>query len=633
MKMKRDENGVIMPVKTESVPEENITQKVRNSINSSENAPKMQQNAAENEENAPKTQRKPIGKEELDNAKQTLNKYLASKKVYDVRYKNNFDTYNLMYTENDIPDVYTDDEGNKRERIISRKTGAQCLNVIMNKHADAMDNYPEAICLPRAADDEQTAEMLNSVLPCVLERNGFQNTYSDEVYDKLIGGVGVFAVLWDSSKENGLGDIAIVKADILSLAWKPHIENIQDSPNLFCLKLYDTDEVKNMYPQLENVGTENMGIEEYRTYDNDSKTHDKAVIVDWYYKKDGKLHLCKWCGDEILFASENEPEKYPKGFYEHGLYPFIFDPMYKLRDTPVGFSMVDICRWPQKYLDGLKVDILKNIKVNSQTRSLFNSGAGLNAEDLADLNKEYVECDNVNDNIIKPLETKDIAAGALNMYNALIDEMKETTGTNDASSGASAAGVTSGSAIAALQEAGGKISRDSNKQSYFAFVEICNMVIELMRQFYTLPRFFRITGKDNDTQYVDFDNSGLLKQEIPLEGNPEEIFERLPIFDIKVKAQRANPFTTSANNQMMMEMFGAGMFAPQNADAALIALEGMSFEGKENIVKMIQKNQTLEQTVVELTDKLKMSNAMLASTAAQQAGMTPTAPQVGGMQK
>ena len=102
------------------------------------------------------------------------------------------------------------------------------------------------------------------------------------------------------------------------------------------------------------------------------------------------------------------------------------------------------------------------------------------------------------------------------------------------------------------------------------------MVIELMRQFYTLPRFFRITGKGKETQYVDFDNSGLLKQEIPLEGNPEEIFERLPVFDIKVKAQRANPFTTSANNQMMMEMFGAGMFAPQNADAALIALEGMS---------------------------------------------------------
>ena len=632
MKMKRDENGVIMPIKTETVPEENITQKVRNSINRSENAPKIQQNAAENEENATKMQRKPIGKEELDKAKQTLNKYLESKKTYDVRYKNNFDLYNMMNTENDIPYIYSDDKGKERLIIIPRKKGAHCFNVISNKHADAMDNYPEAICLPRAADDEQTSEMLNSILPCVLERNGFQNTFSKEIYDKLIGGTGVFAVLWDSAKENGLGDIAIVKSDILSLAWKPHIENIQDSPNLFCLKFYDIDEIKNMYPQLKNVGTDNLSVEEYKTYDTESKTYDKAVIVDWYYKKNGKLHLCKWCGDEILFASENDPENYPNGFYEHGLYPFVFDPLYQMRGTPVGFSFVDVCRDVQFNLDDLKGDILKNIKVNSQTRNLVNSGSGINIEDLSDISKDFIECDNIND-ATKPFESKDIAAGALSTYNALIDEMKETTGTNDASSGASAAGVTSGSAIAALQEAGGKISRDINKDTYFAFVEICNMVIELMRQFYTLPRFFRITGKDNETQYVDFDNSGLLKQEISLEGNPEEVFERLPVFDIKVKAQRANPFTTSANNQMMMDMFGAGMFAPQNADAALIALEGMSFEGKENIVKMIQKNKTLEQTVVELTDKLKMSNAMLASTAAQQAGMTPTAPPAGGMQK
>ena len=102
------------------------------------------------------------------------------------------------------------------------------------------------------------------------------------------------------------------------------------------------------------------------------------------------------------------------------------------------------------------------------------------------------------------------------------------------------------------------------------------------------------------------------------------------MFDIKVKAQRTSPFTTAANNQMMMDMFNAGMFAPNNADAALIALEGMSFEGKDNIIRMIQKNQTLEQTVVQLTDKLKMTNAMLDSTAAQSASMTPPAPIAGG---
>ena len=214
------------------------------------------------------------------------------------------------------------------------------------------------------------------------------------------------------------------------------------------------------------------------------------------------------------------------------------------------------------------------------------------------------------------------------MYNALIDEMKETTGTNDASNGASAAGVTSGSAIAALQEAGGKISRDGNKQTYFAFVEICKMVIELMRQFYTLPRFFRITGEDDKTEFVEFNNEGLSKQEVKVEN---EIFHRLPVFDIKVKAQRSSPFTTAANNQMMLDMYGAGMFAPQNAEPALIALEGMSFEGKEKLVEMIKKNQSLEKMVVDLTNKLKMSNAMLDSATAQNVGAVPPQLPPGGV--
>ncbi len=616
MKMKRDENGVVMPVKTTAAPAEGVPS-VKDGTQKSKNKNKAAENQNKSDENK---KRLPIEKEEIFKAKQILNEYLASKKAYDVRYKNNFDTYNLMYTENDAEQFFKGDDDRLHKSLIPQKMGAQCLNVIMNKHADAMDNYPEPICLPRSEDDEKTAETLNSVLPCVLERNGFQNTYSDECMDKLVGGTGCYAVVWDSSKENGLGDISIVKADILSLAWKPFIENIQDSPNLFCLKLYEVEEIKKMFPKLKEINTEIANIEEYRTYDNQNKTNDKAVVVDWYYKKNGKLHLCKWCGDEVLFASENEPDNYPNGFYEHGLYPFVFDPLYKLRDTPVGFSIVDICRWPQRYLDNLKVDILKNIKVNSQTKSLVNTNVGINIEDLSDLDKDFVECDNVND-ATRPFESKDIASGALSMYNALIEEMKETTGTNDASSGASASGVTSGSAIAALQEAGGKISRDANKQSYFAFVEICKMVIELMRQFYTLPRFFRITGQNNEPQYIEFNNENLRKSEISVEDS-SDIFERVPVFDIKVKAQRSSPFTTAANNQMMMDMFGAGMFAAQNADAALIALEGMNFEGKEKIVKMIQKNQTLEQTVIDLTNKLKMSTAMFESAAAQNVGMT-----------
>lgn len=617
----RDENNVIMPVRTQRAAAEALpgareqTKHLyrdgqRQESENEENAAKTQQN----EENAAKTQRrKPIGKDEIAKAKGILQRYIANKKRFDERFRENYELYNLLLESNGVRDG-----SDALTELIPETIGAQGLNVIMNKHADAMDNYPEPILLPRSEDDEQTAKELTGVVQTILEQCGFDKAYSDVWYDKLVGSLGVYAVIWNSSLMGGLGDIEVLKADPLSLFWQPHITDIQDSANLFYLQAYDVEEVREMYPQLEHVSAESYGQTEYKTYDSESKFYDKAVVVDWYYKKDGKVHLCKFCGDEIIAASENDPETYPDGYYAHGMYPFEADRCFFLPDTPASFSMMDVCRNPQKYLDMLNKYMLKNVAVNSQTRSLYNRSANVNAEDLNDLSKDFIEADgNLND-VTRPLETKDIAAGAMNLYASKIEEIKQTTGTNDASNGASAAGVTSGNAIAALQEAGGKISRDLCKQSYFCMTRIYRQIIELIREKYTAPRLFRITGNDNRPEFIEFDNAKLRKQQIEVEGS-DKVFERLPVIDIKIKAQRANPFATLANNEMMMNLFRAGAFAPGNAEAALIMLEGMVFEGKEKIVEMVRANQTMQRALKELEGRVQMQDAMIAQQAAAQA--------------
>ena len=576
---KKNADGVVEPVRREPSPAEKLP-------TAAEQRPREEEAAALPEERtAEKHGKKPVGEEEIAKARQTMVEYFNDKKAYDERYRNNFDVYNLLYTEQEAKQVYKTSDGELRERLIKKHVGAQTLNVILNKHADAMDNYPEPIFLPRERSDEETATMLNSIVPCVLERNSFQKIYSDAWTDRLVGGACCYAVTWDSELENGLGDVRISRVDILSMAWEPHIQNIQDSANVFCVNYCDTERAKEAFPQLRDVSSEDLGLSEYRTFDSRSRTQNKAAIIDWYYKKDGLLHFCKFCGSQVIFASENEPEEYPKGFYEHGEYPFVLGALFPLRDTPVGFSFIDICRAPQNELDDLRHDILKNIKVNSQTRNLYDAQVIANAEDLSDLSKEFIEADNLHSGTraIVPLDTKDIAGGALAMYNALTDEIKMTTGTNDASNGASAAGVTSGSAIAALQEAGGKISRDINKGGFRDFTEICRLVLENIRQFYNPERWFRIVGEDKKAEYVQFGNSALLPQDITVEGD-DTVYKRVPVFDIDVKAQRSNPFTTAANNQMMVDMFRMGAFDPENADAALSMLECMSFEGKDKII-------------------------------------------------
>jgi len=620
-KVKRDENGMIMPVKSTYPALTSDKSKLSNVYGTSDKTDE-EPKSAEQAEKENESSGKPIGLDEIHEAMQTFRKYQNSKKPYDERFKQAFREYNLLYTEATAPQIKTDDNGRPRKVLVPHRKGAQALNVIMNKHADAMDNYPEIICLPRAQDDEQAAKTLNSVIPCIHKRNGFIRTYSDEQLDKFVGGCGCYAVLWDKTAENGLGDIAISRVDILNLFWEPHIENIQDSANVFFARYYDEEGIRKVYPELESVSTASLGLVEHETYDNSNKSNDKVILIDWYYKKNGELHLCKFVGDHILYSSENEG----KPIYDHGKYPFVLEPMFRLRDTPVGFGFMDVVRAPQNQLDELKHDMLVNIKVNSQPRVYANTGVGVNNDDMTDLDKTVIEVNGQLQGNIAPVESKELASGAWSLYDRLSNEIKETSATNDASNGASAAGVTSGSAIAALQEAGGKVSRDSNKLAQEAMTELAQLEIELMRQFYNLPRIFRITGENNQTTYEEFDNTDLRKQPLTYtdtdgqtvnytdeDGN---ILERLPIFDIDVKAQKASPFATAAQNEMMMNLFQMGAFNPQAADATLVMLDGMTFEGKEKLIEKIKQNQTLSQAVQKLSNKVQMLEAMNASRTA-----------------
>lgn len=613
----RDENGVIKPIKSEYPALE------KGKVHM--NVPKIiETSGKEIEEDSGK----PIGKDQITKALQTLRRYMSSKKAYDTRYKANFDTYNLMYTENADRETFQDDDGRNHYKLVDEnKIGAQTLNVVLNKHADEMDNMPEPFLLPRAADDEDAANTLNSVIPCILDRNNFDDIYSKEKTDKIVGGAGVYSVTWDSDRMGGLGDVLIDREDILRLFWAPHIENIQNSPHLFYVEEFEIETAKELFPELVDISADTMGLEDYKTYDSESKNFDKAVIVDWYYKKNGILHLCKFCSEQVLFASENEPETYPNGYYEHGLYPFVVEPCIWLKDTPVGFSYVDICRTPQRQLDGFKVDLLTNVKVNSRPRDFVNRSKLVNPNDLNDLSKEHIEVQGDPQGVVMPRQVNNIASGSLTLYSELKDEMKETTGCNDASNG-HAPGVTSGSAIAALQEAGGKISRDGCKTSYSAYKQVIEMVLELIRQFYTQPRIFRITGEDNSNEYIAFDNKQITRKNIVEyddEGNPlnftdekGEVLTRVPVFDIVIKAQKASPFATAANNEMMMTLYKMGAFAAENADAALIMLEGMSFEGKDKIVEQVKNNRQLLNALQDMQGKIQMLEAQLASQVGMQ---------------
>lgn len=506
-----------------------------------------------------------------------------------------------------------------------KPTSAWLFNTIQNKHADAMDNYPEPVVLPREESDEQSAKTLSQILPVVQEYNHFEQVYSDNWWEKLKHGTAAYGVFWDSQKDNGLGDIEIRDIDLLNLFWEPGITDIQKSRNLFIVDLVDNDLLDKEYPELEGKQKGKViDVKEY-IYDDSVDTSEKSVVVDWYYKvktPSGRtaLHYVKFVGSTLLYASQNDPEYRERGFYDHGMYPVVLDVMYPEKGTPIGFGYVAICKDPQLYIDKLSANILENAMMATKKRFFVSDSTAINEEEFLDWNRPMVHVNGeLGDQRVKEIVTQPLSDIYVTVAQMKIEEMKDTAANRDVNSGGTT-NVTAAAAIAALQEAGNKASRDMIAASYRAYTQINTLCVELMRQFYDVSRSFRITGEGNEYQFVTFDNAGLQDQVTGVDTLGNEMYRR-PVFDLKIKAQKKNPFSRMEQNERAKELYSLGFFAPENAQASLIALEMMDFEGIQTVREKVMQGQTLLNMVMQMQQQLAViTGALMPQEETRQTG-------------
>lgn len=575
----------------------------------------------------------PISKEQVHAAQLTLNRYKEGKANLERRIIENEQWYKLRHWE-----CMRKQNGKEVE-----PSSGWLFNAIANKHADAMDNYPSPNVLPREEGDKGEAEMLSSILPVILEQNEFEEVY-DNVWDyKLKAGTGIYGVFWDKSKLNGLGDISIRKVDIINLFWESGITDIQRSRNLFHVELMDNELLLGAYPQLQGkLGNSAMDLSKY-VYDDTVDTTNKSAVVDWYYRKNQNgrtvLHYCKYVNDVVLFATENEPNFAERGWYDHGLYPFVFDPLFSVEGTPCGFGYIDVGKSAQEYIDRGNQAIMQNMLANSRPRYFIRNDGSVNEKEFADLSKDFIHVDgNLGQDSILAVQGKPLNDIYVTVLNNKIDELKEVTGNRDISTGGTTSGVTAASAIAAMQEAGSKLSRDNIKASYRAFRKVCLMVIELIRQFYDIPRCFRILGENGAARFVQYSNAGIAPQFQGIEMSVDMGY-RLPLFDIEVTAQKQSPYSKMSQNEMALQFFGAGFFNPQIADQALACLDMMDFDRKQFVMNKISQNGTLYQQLLmaqkqmlqlaQIVDKHEGTN-LAAQIASGITGGAPVAPVMGG---
>ncbi len=545
-----------------------------------------------------------IGKEQVQEARQTLLKYKAGKANLEQKVIEAEQWYKLRNWEC----LRRGQQKQHRPGEMVEPVSGWLFNAIENKHADAMDSFPSPNIQPREEGDKQEAETLSAIVPVILAQNDFWDEYSQEAEDKLKCGTGVYGIFWDAAKLNGLGDITVEHEDILSLFWEPGVTDIQDSTNFFHVALRENDLLIGEYPNLNgHLGSSTLDLSRY-IYDDSVDTSTKSAVVDWYYKKrEGQktiLHYCRFVNDEVLFATENEPDKYPDGWYAHGQYPYVFDPLFRMKGTPCGFGYIDVGKSVQEYIDRCNQAILENLLANTKPRHFIRNDGSVNEEEYADMTRDFVHVDgNLGQDSILPITGKPLNSIYVDVLNDKITELKEVTGNRDVSTGGSTSGVTAASAIAAMQEAGSKLSRNSNAASYRAFRKVVRLVVELIRQFYDLPRKFRITGENGSQKFVEYNNSGIQPQPQGMELGIDMGY-RVPEFDIDISAEKESPYSRLSQNEMALQFYNAGFFNPQLADQALACLDMMDFDRKSSVTQKIAQNGTMYQQMMQMQQQM-----------------------------
>lgn len=517
-----------------------------------------------------------MSKDEKNNS--TPNIQEGIKTLYEYIYSKSILTERIRREKNFWAQKYLNDDGRS----------AWLHNSILNKHADIVDNMPTCVCLPREERDVEAAELLSKIIPVINSRCRFEQIYSDNAWNKVRYGTAVYGVFWNSQGYDGLGDVDIRKINIENIFWEMGVEDIDDSKNLFICAMEDNETLFDKYPYL---GKDILYDGLTRSIFGQLCVSDsKSVVVDWYYKKrrDGRdiLHLCKFSEYGMIYSSELD-ESCVNGWYEHARYPVVFDAMYPCDGEVSGFGIISMGRGCDEYIERLDKNIENYANLASNVRFWAKKSLGINIEDFKNTSNSIIEVEgDIDDEKLKRVEVGDMDESVIDIKQMKIDELKEITGCRDVSVGRTSGNVSAASAISMLQNANAKFSRDGIENSCRACIKIWELTLELIRQFYTEERVFRIAGEGN-YEYEYF--------------KPERIRHDdgySPSFDIQIDTRKRSYSERQELNNFALQLYEKGGFNKENLDATRLLLTLVDYDGVGKLKSAILRENTFDMSKV-----------------------------------
>ena len=494
----------------------------------------------------------------------------------------------------------------KDKRTLQLQTLKSTFN---NCVADQMDNMPEALMMPERAGLEEVAEDLTDVVRYVLSQNDFEALHRRRVEDCFATGTAVTQVAWDRDLDGGRGNIALIRWPIEAFLWDPASENLQDGRAVFKVSWHPLSWFRQHYPeQYLEIGSDEgeysgLGMadaqEQVRPADE-----DRAMLIEYWYrlydaaKRRYTINVAYLAGGALL---SNHLD-----VYRHGMYPFILDVYTPIEGLPVGDGLVQELAPMMRYVNRYASYIDMNLRMASKGRLLIDRNAGIDKDALLDWENDVVEGDRIDPSALQWLQTQPFTGMVTRQMMQLQADIKQDSGQNQFARGETVGGVTAASAISALQEAGGKITRLRTAGLNQGFRELVTQVMWLISQFYDRRRVFFITGRQGkERREVNASPVRLFGQDFCAASFPA------PPYTVQVQVQRRNPLRQQAQNELVLQAYQMSAQAGQYFPLSTL-FELLQVEGKERILPVLRENENLPAENAELKEMCQQADGLMS---------------------
>lgn len=534
-----------------------------------------------------------------------------------------------------LDDPYQDPPGVPPEqRTMQLQTLKSTFN---NCVADQVDNRPEALMTPETPDLQGMVDDINDIVRYIYEANNYWYLHRFRVEDFIGTGTSIIQIMWDENMAHGRGDVALIRVPVEQFLWDPAEADIQNARALFKVSWHPLSWFRAQYPEngvyvaAEDNDSRAVGQEENQ--ETMLSDEHKAMLLEYWYrtydaaKRRYTINCMYLAGGAVL--------EHHKNVYAHGMYPFVVNAFTEIRGLPVGEGLVMELAPMMRYINRYAHYMDVNIRQSSHIRMLVRNGSNIDKRDVADWTKDVITGDSIGEESVRFLQSAPLTSLAMQQMYQLQTDLKQDSGQNQFTRGETAGGVTAATAIASLQEAGGKQTRMRTQALNQGFQRITEQILWLVSEYYGENRVQMITGKDGEYRQVDASSSRLMGHSKKGGVVPP------PPYTVRIQVQRLNPQAIQSQNELIMNAYTMAAQSGQPFPLSIL-FSLLTVDGKDRILPVLQsldaqmqqmqqmaaENEQLQATVQQQQDSIngmkqliseQVANAQQTSTA----GATP----------